>query len=235
MLYVDFENDPKVDTRDRSKPWATPPDLGNLVVLSFPTMSALDTPAGRRRAHRRRIRLRLRRRRHRHRVARHPRREENENDTWLNFYRHTGLAIKQAGLALIRLDHTARTRRRAARRLREVRRRGRDLAVPAKVSDAVFRLDCEAARLPIAEKTLVLHRETSPRLRHRVDAAGAAAAQGEGRRADRALDDNQVPDDASVRDVRAWKNGRGLKASNQVIEEAVRVRKARLGAFEVDR
>lgn len=236
VLYVDFENDPKVDTRDRLKAMGhTPADLGNLVVLSFPTMSALDTPAGGAEliaaasAYACDVVVIDT-------VSRAIRGEENENDTWLNFYRHTGLAIKQAGLALIRLDHTGKDETKGQRGGSAKSGDVDAIWRLSKVSDAVFRLDCEAARLPIAEKTLVLHRETSPRLRHRVDAAGAAAAWKV--KVDELiglLDDNQVPDDASVRDVRAWKNGRGLKASNQVIEEAVRVRKARLGAFEVDR
>ena len=236
VLYVDFENDPKVDTRDRLKAMGhTPADLRNLVVLSFPTMSALDTPAGGAEliaaasAYACDVVVIDT-------VSRAIRGEENENDTWLNFYRHTGLAIKQAGLALIRLDHTGKDETKGQRGGSAKSGDVDAIWRLSKVSDAVFRLDCEAARLPIAEKTLVLHRETSPRLRHRVDAAGAAAAWKV--KVDELiglLDDNQVPDDASVRDVRAWKNGRGLKASNQVIEEAVRVRKARLGAFEVDR
>ena len=236
VLYVDFENDPKLDTRDRLKAMGhTPADLGNLVVLSFPTMSALDTPAGGAEliaaasAYACDVVVIDT-------VSRAIRGEENENDTWLNFYRHTGLAIKQAGLALIRLDHTGKDETKGQRGGSAKSGDVDAIWRLSKVSDAVFRLDCEAARLPIAEKTLVLHRETSPRLRHRVDAAGAAAAWKV--KVDELiglLDDNQVPDDASVRDVRAWKNGRGLKASNQVIGEAVRVRKARLGAFEVDR
>ena len=236
-FYVDFENDPKVDTRDRLKPWATPPPTsetssccrsppcrrstrqpGGAELIAAASAYACDVVV---------IDT----------VSRAIRGEENENDTWLNFYRHTGLAIKQAGLALIRLDHTGKDETKGQRGGGSAKSGDVDAIWRlSKVSDAVFRLDCEAARLPIAEKTLVLHRETSPRLRHRVDAAGAAAAWKV--KVDELiglLDDNQVPDDASVRDVRAWKNGRGLKASNQVIEEAVRVRKARLGAFEVDR
>ena len=34
--------------------------------------------------------------------------EENDNDTWLNLYKHTGLALKQAQVAMIRLDHTGK-------------------------------------------------------------------------------------------------------------------------------
>lgn len=34
--------------------------------------------------------------------------EENDNDTWLNFYQYTGLRLKQAKVSVIRLDHTGK-------------------------------------------------------------------------------------------------------------------------------
>lgn len=109
-------------------------------------------------------------------VSRSIRGEENENDTWLNFYRATGLALKQAGVALVRLDHTGKDETKGQRG--GSAKSGDVDAVwrMSKVSETTFRLDCEAARLPIAEKTIVIHRETSPQLHHRVDANGRMAA-----------------------------------------------------------
>jgi hypothetical protein len=209
-----------------------PDDLGNLVVLSFPTMSALDTANGAAEllaaaaAYGCEVVVIDT-------VSRAIRGEENENDTWLNFYRHTGLAIKQAGLALIRLDHTGKDETKGQRG--GSAKSGDVDAVwrLSRVTETTFRLDCEAARLPITEKTMVIHRETSPRLRHRVDAAGAVAAWGAKVEAlVDLLDANGVPDGASERAVRAWKNERGLKASNEVIAEVVKVRKVRVSAWE---
>jgi len=161
--------------------------------------------------------------------------EENENDTWLNFYRHTGLAVKQAGLALIRLDHTGKDE---AKGQRGGSAKSGDVDAVwrlSKVTDTTFRLDCEAARLPIAEKTLVLHRESSPRLFHRVDAAGAMAAWGaKVEHLVDLLDANDVPDDASQKTVREWKTERGLTASNDVIAEVVKRRKGRVSAWDVN-
>jgi hypothetical protein len=47
VLYVDFENDPRVDVRDRLQRLGySPGDLDNLVYLSFPVLSPLDTAIG---------------------------------------------------------------------------------------------------------------------------------------------------------------------------------------------
>lgn len=235
VLYVDFENDPKVDTRDRLKAMGqTPGDLDNLIVLSFPTMAALDTAAGAEELLAAAevyacevIVIDT--------VSRAIKGEENENDTWLNFYRHTGLAVKQAGLALIRLDHTGKDE---AKGQRGGSAKSGDVDAVwrlSKVTETTFRLDCEAARLPIAEKTIVLHREVSPKLRHRVDAAGAMAAWSA--KVDRLvdlLDANGVPDDASQSVVRKWKSERGETAGNDLIAEVVRLRKGRLASWDVN-
>ena len=229
VLYVDFENDPKVDTRDRLKAMGYgPDDLANLIVLSFPSMAALDTAAGAEELLAvaevygcEVIVIDT--------VSRAIKGEENENDTWLNFYRHTGLSVKQAGLALIRLDHTGKDE---AKGQRGGSAKSGDVDAVwrlSRVSETMFRLDCEAARLPITEKTLVLHRESSPKLRHRVDAAGAAAAWSA--KVDRLielLDANGVPDDASAPEVRKWKSDNGHKAGNEVIAAAVKTRKERV-------
>ena len=41
--------------------------------------------------------------------------EESSNDTWLNVYRHTGLKLKVAGRAMIRLDHSGKDEARGQR------------------------------------------------------------------------------------------------------------------------
>jgi len=138
-------------------------------------------------------------------------------------------------LALIRLDHTGKDESKGQRG--GSAKSGDVDAVwrLSKVTDTTFRLDCEAARLPIAEKTLVLHRESSPRLFHRVDAAGAMAAWGaKVEHLVDLLDANDVPDDASQKTVREWKTERGLTASNDVIAEVVKRRKGRVSAWDVN-
>jgi len=47
VLYVDFENDPKTDIRERLQAMGhKPDDLADLCYLSFPTLAALDSELG---------------------------------------------------------------------------------------------------------------------------------------------------------------------------------------------
>ncbi len=175
VLYVDFENDPYADIRERLQAMhVTPEQLDNLCYLSFPTIGHLDGEAGS---------LELLAAAEVYNcevvvidtVSRSVGGDENENDTWLNFYRHTGMKLKKAQKALIRLDHTGKDESKG--------QRGGSAKVGdvdavwkmTRVTDTTFRLDCEAHRMPIAEKTLVLHRETNP-LHHKVEALGAYGA-----------------------------------------------------------
>lgn len=229
VLYVDFENDPKTDTRDRLKAMGHgPDDLGNLVMLSFPSMAALDSQAGAEEllaavlAYDAEVVVIDT-------VSRAIKGEENENDTWLAFYRHTGLRLKQAGVALVRLDHSGKDETKGQRGGSAKSGDVDAIWRMSKINETTFRLDCEAARLPITEKTLVLHREKTPRLHHRVDALGARAAFDiKVNDLIAWLDSNGIGDDASNRDVAAAKANGGPKASKEVIAEAVRQRKARV-------
>jgi RecA-family ATPase len=170
VLYVDFENDPRSDVRERLQAMGyKPADLDNLAYLSFPTLAALDSERGG---------LELMAVVEEYAcevvvidtVSRAVKGEENENDTWLDFYRHTGLKLKQAEVALIRLDHAGKDETKG--------QRGGSAKVGDvdavwrlwKVADDVFRLECEANRMPVTEKALTLHREKLPYLHHRVDA-----------------------------------------------------------------
>lgn len=197
VLYVDHENDPKADIRERLQAMGyKPADLANLFYLSFPTMAVLDSDRGGRElmaavtTYGAEVVIIDT-------VSRAIAGEENENDTWLAFYRNTGIRLKREGIALIRLDHAGKDE---AKGQRGGSAKSGDVDAVwrmSKVSDTTFRLDCEANRMPIAEKTLVLHREATPRLHHRVDAEGRMAAWRV--RVDgivKALDDLGVPADA---------------------------------------
>ena len=108
VLYLDFENDPRGDIRSRLEAMGYGPnDLDQLCYLSLPQMPVLDSPAGGKELMRAVV----------HydcdvvvidTISRAVAGEENDNDTWLAFYRHTGLPLKQAGVALIRLDHSGK-------------------------------------------------------------------------------------------------------------------------------
>lgn len=168
-LYVDFENDPVADTRERltdmGYDWR---DLDNLVVLSFPNLAKLDTERGSQELLAAALYygceivvIDT--------VSRAVKGEENSNDTWLDFYRHTGLKLKQHGLTLVRLDHSGK----------DVDKGMRGGSAKYGDVDAVWRMTvrgedtvdlvCEANRFPISEKSLTAKRiSENGKLRHRV-------------------------------------------------------------------
>ena len=167
ILYVDFENDPRADIRERLRNMGYGPhDLDNLTLLSFPTLASLDSEKGSQElmsaievygAEVVVIDT----------VSRSIAGDENENDTWLDFYRHTGLKLKQAGVALIRLDHSGKDETKGQRG--GSAKSGDVDAVwrMSRASDDLYDLTCEANRLPIHERQLTIRRLEEP-LRHEV-------------------------------------------------------------------
>ncbi|HEY9249375.1 MAG TPA: AAA family ATPase [Rariglobus sp.] len=226
VLYVDFENDPKGDIRSRLQAMGhTPSHLDNLCYLSFPTLAGLDSERGSEELMAAVqvydcdvVIIDT--------VSRSVQGEENENDTWLNFYRHTGLKMKQQGVAMIRLDHTGKDESKG--------QRGGSAKVGdvdavwklSKVADDVFQLDCEANRMPVTEQCIVLTRTALPHLHHHVQAAGRAAAwEAKIRDVTRALDAAGAPRDMGRTKARELLKTTGVSASNAVLDEALRQRK----------
>lgn len=175
VLYVDFENDPRGDIRTRLQNMGfSPKDLDNLVYLSFPQLAYLDTPMGG---------LQLMEAVKHYgcvvviidTISRAVGGEENANDTWLGFYKNTGLRLKAAGVATVRLDHTGKDETKGMRG--GSAKYGDVDAVWAmtRVTEETYQLECTANRLPIGEKLLVLHRKENP-LRHHVDPTGVFGA-----------------------------------------------------------
>lgn len=232
VLYVDHENDPRGDIRARLEDMGIgPDDLDGLDYLSFPSMSALDSPAGGDQllaaatAYKSEVIIIDT-------VSRAVAGKENENDTWLDFYRHTGVKIKRAGLTLVRLDHSGKDETKGQR---GGSAKSGDVDViwrlSEEVRDEVYRLECEDHRLPIAEKVLLLHRETSPVLRHRVDAMGRVGSwQAKVGAVVAAADAAGLPNDAGRRVVGPTAKIAGVAVRNQAVDEAVRLRRLRSGA-----
>lgn len=229
VLYVDFENDPRGDIYERLVAMGLTPDvLGDLCYLSYPTLAKLDTPAGAAElmaivaVNKCEVVVIDT-------ISRAVQGEENENDTWLSFYRNTGLAMKQAGVACIRLDHTGKDQDKG---MRGGSAKYGDVDAVWKLSsvgdDVTFKLDCTDHRLPIAEKNLVLKRLNSPYLHHMVDAAGRMAVMTALiEKAITELDEIDVDIHLGRDAARALLKAAGKKAGTDVLTEAIRQRRIR--------
>jgi hypothetical protein len=239
VLYLDYENDPRGDVRGRLKAMGYgPDDLGNLIYLSYPMLGGLDTDKGGQRvvdiAAEHQVELVVV-----DTVSRSVEGEENCNDTWLGWYRNTGLKLKAAGIAVVRLDHTGKDEDKGMRG--GSAKYGDVDAVWAlsRSSDTVFRLRCTDARLQITERELTLTREVHPVLRHKVEGAGwKVAVDAEVAAAIRALDAAGFPMDAGRDRARQVLTDAGLRMSNNRLSEALRQRKTCPGQvvslFETD-
>jgi hypothetical protein len=177
VLYVDFENDPVGDTRERLQAMNyTPEDLDNLKLLSFPTLSALDSAKGSEelmaavRYYQAQVVVIDT-------VSRAVKGDENENNTWLDFYRMTGLKLKAAGVALIRLDHTGKDQTKGQRGGSAKAGDVDAIWHMTKIDEDTVQLRLDASRfsMPPEMKLLLLHRKEKP-FRHEVDPNGPRAA-----------------------------------------------------------
>jgi hypothetical protein len=215
-LYVDFENDPRGDVRERLQAMGfAPVDLENLCYLSFPNLGKLDTQRGADELMAaityygcEVVVIDT--------VSRSIEGDENENDTWLSFYRHTGLRLKQAEVALIRLDHSGKDESKGQRG--GSAKSGDVDAVwrMSKRSDDVYDLTCEANRFPVGENRLTLRREEEP-LRHVVDSRAVKDLQVE---VIQWMADAKVPRDKSLKmkEVQDLLRDAGHSFSNNVVK-----------------
>jgi hypothetical protein len=215
VLYVDMENDPRGDVVNRLKAMGRKPDdLDNLHYLSFPRLPALDTPLGANTllqvlAHRGADVLVI------DTIGRTVSGEENDNDTWLNFYRRTGVALKAAGVTTIRLDHTGKD---ASKGMRGGSAKYGDVDLVwslTLIAANLLRLECTDHRLPVPEPVLMLERESIPRLRHVVSEGGRARALGAEQEELLAFLDSLVGEDTQLSGNEAMKlltqHGRGKR------------------------
>src|SRR5674476_1009499 len=173
VLYVDFENDPRGDVRSRLQAMGySPGDLDGLDYLSYPSMAGLDTERGALelleavKAYGSEVVIIDT-------VSRAVDGKENENDTYLAMYRHTGLALKRAGIAVIRLDHSGKDE---AKGTRGGSAKSGDVDAIwklSRVTEGRFRLECTSSRMALNTKSLLLTRRTLPRLHHSVNAISA--------------------------------------------------------------
>lgn len=225
VLYVDFENDPRGDIRTRLEDMGYgPDDLGELIYLSFPTMAALNTYEGGRQLLDNAVG---------HScglvvidtVSRAIDGEENSNDTWLGLYAHTGLKLKQAGIAMVRLDHsgkdTSKGQRGGSAKTGDV-----DAVWQlAKISDDTFKLECSHHRFMLAadDTVLTLYRREDP-LRHDVNHGAVAVYDAKVAAVLADLDRLDIPSDWGRDRVRKRFREAGIKHGNSAIAKALRTR-----------
>lgn len=236
VLYVDFENDPKSDIRPRLTAMGYgPADLTRLHYLSFPAIAYLDSPTGADQL--------LANVRHYaaevvviDTVSRAVAGEENENDTWLAFYRHTGLALKQAQVACIRLDHTGKDESKGQR---GASAKSGDVDAVWRLSEVVkgetYRLTCEAHRMPIHEPVITINRRTDP-LRHEVKPGGNIAAwEAKVTAAVNALNEAGVSRELGrekARDALVAHHGEEFRVSNEVLSKALQIRRGQINGSQ---
>lgn len=228
VLYVDFENDPRGDVRTRLEAMEVGPnELDNLCYLTFPSLAKFDTAQGA---------LDLLRHVEHYEcevvvidtVSRAVMGEENENDTWLAFYRHTGLALKRAEVACIRLDHSGKD---SAKGMRGGSAKYGDVDAVwrlTSIGEDTIALECTDNRMPVPVKQLTLIRQEFP-LSHRVAGdAWQAVTDAKVHEVDQRLDALGVPSSASVREAREALRRAGDKVAQGPLAKAVRLRKQRL-------
>lgn len=175
VLYVDFENDPRGDVRTRLEDMGYGPEeadagaLDNLYYLSFPRLSALDTAQGGgellaivEQYECEVVIIDT--------VSRTVAGEENDNNTWLGFYRNTGVHLKARGVAYLRLDHSGKD---AEKGMRGGSAKYGDVDMVWRLtaqSETVIELECTDHRMRVENDRLTLVRESDPELYHRVAA-----------------------------------------------------------------
>lgn len=136
--------------------------LDLLVYLSFPEMRELDTEEGGKQFealldHHKPDLVVL------DTVSRTISQDENQNQTWLDFYRYAGVQLKNRGIAYIRLDHTGKN---VERGMRGGSAKKGDLDLVWLLSEgrmpSRLTLTCEKSRIPLERKRLDITREFEP-------------------------------------------------------------------------
>lgn len=234
VLYVDFENDPRGDVRPRLQAMGyAPADLKNLAYLSFPTLSALDTERGAQELmaavtvyEAELVVIDT--------LSRAVAGEENENDTWLKFYRSTGVRLKAAGVACVRLDHTGKDVTKGQRGGSAKSGDADAIWRMDRINDVTFTLRCEAHRLPVPETYLTFVRRPLPHLHSALDGTGRSAAfEKKVASVVEVLDAADLPLDAGRRQAArvVAATGLGLDRNRAVLDAAIERRRAAGGVY----
>jgi hypothetical protein len=221
VVYVDVENREHSLVERLQAFGCKPADLGRLILYSFPSIAALDSLLGGQQI----LALAVTR------AAaiviidttsRVVAGKENDADTYLAFYRHTVVPLRQRGIAMLRLDHPGKDVSRGARGSSAKKGDVDAEWLLTRITETTFALDRQKERDNHGDAAVALRRCDGP-LRHEVtagsgDRAGEIAAD---------LDRLGVaPDAGRVVAAKALKDA-GIKARNADIAAAVKQRKER--------
>lgn len=224
VLYIDHENRMQGDVKPRLQAMGhdQDTDLSKLVYMSLQDYPPLDTPEGARDLlgdvdHYQPLLVIL------DTVSRTISGDENDNSTWLNWYRLFGKELKARDIALLRLDHTGKDETKGQRG-GSAKSGDVDLVwnLETVVKDATYTLRCPGLnRVEISEDLLVIHRDREP-LRHRVDAAGYKGAM-DARRAHALaqLDATGAPKDLGVVAATEWLREHDVPCRNGTLTKEV--------------
>lgn len=224
VLYIDHENRLYGDVQSRLKAMGYGPDhdLSGLTYMSLQSYAPLDTPEGATQLladvdlyQPELVILDT--------VSRTISGDENDNSTWLAWYRLFGKELKARDVALLRLDHTGKDESKGQRG-GSAKSGDVDLVwnLETVVKGDTYTLRCPGLnRVEITEDLLVLHRRSGP-LRHVVDAAGYKGAM-DARRAYAIaqLDATGAPKDLGVVAATEWLREHDVPCRNGTLTKEV--------------
>lgn len=236
VSYVDYENDlAEIMRRLRDMGYGPADDLSNLEIITYAGLRNLDTAAGGKELIDRLVKV------HRTEIvvidtmSRAVQGKENDNDTWNDFSKHTGIGLKRLGIAMIRLDHSGKDESKGQR---GGSAKNSDVDAVWRLSvvtpEKTYRLACDMSRMEVPDRVLTLHREAGP-LRHRLDGPGdrytdagrLSATEARVQEIIDVLDDNDLPKTTGRPTAGAALRDLGIKFREDYLAEAVRRRKGR--------
>lgn len=151
--------------------------------------------------------------------------EENVNDTYMDFYAHTGRRLKRAGIALARLDHEGHEGGRA----RGASSKADDVDINWRLrrTDDGVAFDNKGARLGYVAQTIELRRSDEPSLRF--DRMDGAWPEGTKAKADE-LDKIGAPLDVTQRGARDLLKAAGIVVGKtEILNKALNFRRQSAG------
>ena len=149
--------------------------------------------------------------------------EENDADTTRAFYRHTGLALKAAGRAFVRVDHAGKDASKGQRGS-SAKNDDVDVVWGMVAADDGFILTAKKRRMSWVNETVILGKTEDPVLRYSVALTLVPAGTAD---VVKVLDDLNVGVDASSRVAGRLLRAAGHKHNDKVIRAAQMTRKQR--------